>query len=453
MRAFFCRFLLSYIDACVCFDAALKLMFPEGLLLSSAYKSAALDALGFFQRAKKALEPALRLGPQMPQVQICRQALAVKKKDDPKIDPALLDNYDPLAGEGFAYDVRRRVYTGLLKAMEKIYDDEPGPLWPNTSIRELEWHIINEGLRAMRSETFVYAAILLSVVISVSDRTDYALLANRAQAWLHGPLVQNCFCYLLDNYDPLAGEGFAYDVRRRVYTGLLKAMGDAYSAYIDASKALKLRPNFGPAIYFKSVALYRLGFYERMRHCARLLHQKNPGFDAEPLNDVLATVAGLDAHDACDILAVLNEVKGAKCLKEGDVEKALEHLNQALCCGKPPGVLSLRAKALLKSKRYLDAYADAIRAAKYDPTFLEAVELKGQSLAAMGYFTKAHACFREVIKFDPKNDDVRQRMGSIKNKLDRFMEGPFARPGGRGKHRPYLHMRMPLKLLTHCCPV
>ncbi|KAH7700790.1 hypothetical protein AAVH_32086, partial [Aphelenchoides avenae] len=73
------RFLQSYIDACVCFDAALKLMFPEGLLLSSAYKSAALDALGFVQRAKKALEPALRLGPQIPEVVICRQALAGKK--------------------------------------------------------------------------------------------------------------------------------------------------------------------------------------------------------------------------------------------------------------------------------------------------------------------------------------------------------------------------------------
>ncbi|KAH7695926.1 RNA polymerase II-associated protein 3-like protein, partial [Aphelenchoides avenae] len=73
------RFLMSYIDACVCFDAALTLMFPEGLLLSSAYKSAALDALGFVQRAKKALEPALRLGPQIPEVLICRQALAGKK--------------------------------------------------------------------------------------------------------------------------------------------------------------------------------------------------------------------------------------------------------------------------------------------------------------------------------------------------------------------------------------
>ncbi|KAH7710691.1 hypothetical protein AAVH_22027 [Aphelenchoides avenae] len=74
--------------------------------------------------------------------------------------------------------------------------------------------------------------------------------------------------------------------------------------------------------------------------------------------------------------------------------------------------------------RHLDAYADAVRAAKYDPTCLEAVELKGLCLAAMGYFAKAHACFREVLKSDPRNDDVRQRMGSIKNKRDRIVEDP-----------------------------
>lgn len=62
--------------------------------------------------------------------------------------------------------------------------------------------------------------------------------------------------------------------------------------------------------------------------------------------------------------------------------------------------------------RHLDAYADVVRAAKFDPTCLEAVEVKGQCLAAMGYFTKAHACFREVLKSDPKNDDVRQRVSA-----------------------------------------
>ncbi|KAH7709602.1 tetratricopeptide repeat domain-containing protein [Aphelenchoides avenae] len=408
------RFLMSYIDACVCFDAAVKLVYPEGLLLSCAYKSAALNALGFVQRSKKALDPAMRFDTQIREVLVCSQAMAGKKKDDPKIDPTLLDNYDPLAGEGFAYDQRRKVYTGLLKAMEKVYHEEPGPFWPNTSIRELEWHITNEGLRAMRSDNFVDAAVLLSVVIKVSDRTDYVLLANRARASLHGPLIQ---C--------------------------------AYSAYIDASEALKLRPNYEPAMYFKSLALFKLGLYERMRECIRLLRRYDPNLEAEQLNKVLAKVAGMpdrpllaatmldeydprhagaviveDAHDACDMLAVLNEVKGDKCLKEGDVEKALEHLNRALCCSKPPGALCLRARALLKAKRYLNAYADAVRAAKDDPTCLEAVELKGQCLAAMGYFTKAHTCFREVLKFDPRSDDVRQRLGTVKNKRDRFVEDP-----------------------------
>ncbi|KAH7666431.1 hypothetical protein AAVH_43209, partial [Aphelenchoides avenae] len=239
---------------------------------------------------------------------ICRQTLAGKKKEDPKIEEALLDNYDPLAGEGFAYDLRRKVYMGLLKAMgeldvkptvtglkslEKIYDEDPGPFWPNTSIREFEWHIINDGLSAMRSEDFVGATVILSTVINVSDRKDYALLANRARASLHGPLIQ---C--------------------------------AYSAYIDASEALKLHPNFGPAMYFKSLALFKLGFYERMRDCIRRLLQNDPNFEAEQLNYVLAKVAGMpdrplleatmlddydprdadaavvtDAHDACDILA------------------------------------------------------------------------------------------------------------------------------------------------------
>ncbi|KAH7719445.1 RNA polymerase II-associated protein 3 [Aphelenchoides avenae] len=128
--------------------------------------------------------------------------------------------------------------------------------------------------------------------------------------------------------------------------------------------------------------------------------------------------------DEFRILVILSETKGAKYLKDGDVEMALEHLNRALRGGKPPGVLCLRARALLKAKRYLDAYADALLAVKYDPTRLEAVELKGQCLAMMGFFTKAHACFRDVLKFDPNNDDVRQRMGSIKNKRDRYLEDP-----------------------------
>ncbi|KAH7676050.1 hypothetical protein AAVH_42040 [Aphelenchoides avenae] len=42
----------------------------------------------------------------------------------------------------------------------------------------------------------------------------------------------------------------------------------------------------------------------------------------------------------------------------------------------------------------------------------------------MGFFTKAHTCFRDVLKFDPRNDDVRQRMGSIKNMRDRYLEDP-----------------------------
>ncbi|KAH7720648.1 hypothetical protein AAVH_11855 [Aphelenchoides avenae] len=406
------KYRLAYIDACAGLDGALKLQYPEGIWRSAMYKAIALQELGFIQRAKKALEPALRLAPQELEVSVLHQSLALEKKDEPKIDAALLDNIDPLAGEGFAYEKRRKIYPALLRAMEKIYYEEPGPYWPSTSIHELEWYIINEAHRALRTRKCTEAAFLFSTVINVSDRKEFYLLTNRAQVYLWIP-----------------------------------ASKLHYKAYIDASEAFKLDPTFRTALFFKATALTKLGFIERARQCFRQMRQIDPRDDE--VHQLLAQVAGVpdrplidekklekyDPQDADESIveddgleqqidAVRYELQAAMLLQLNDTDAALKLLERAVERRMMPGTLCLRARALLKAGRFLDAFAYAVRAAKTYPTFLEAVELKGQCLAAMGFFTKAHVCLRDVLKCDPKNDDVKQLLGSIKNERDRPTEDP-----------------------------
>lgn len=60
-------------------DAALKLQFADGILMFSQKKAIVLYKMGFFQRARKALEPALRIDPCDPTVAVGRQLLANEK--------------------------------------------------------------------------------------------------------------------------------------------------------------------------------------------------------------------------------------------------------------------------------------------------------------------------------------------------------------------------------------
>jgi hypothetical protein len=51
-------------------------------------------------------------------------------------------------------------------------------------------YIVNEAHRALRTSNYVDAALLFSAVINVSDRKDFYLLTNRAQAYLRIPVTE-----------------------------------------------------------------------------------------------------------------------------------------------------------------------------------------------------------------------------------------------------------------------
>lgn len=79
------RHLMAYVDACAGLDAALKLPFADGIMIFSQQKAAALDKMGFCQRARMALEPALRIDPCDLAVAAVRQLLANEKARAPII--------------------------------------------------------------------------------------------------------------------------------------------------------------------------------------------------------------------------------------------------------------------------------------------------------------------------------------------------------------------------------
>lgn len=75
-------------------------------------------------------------------------------------------------------------------------------------------------------------------------------------------------------------------------------------------------------------------------------------------------------------------------------------------------VYSNRAQCYIKLKKYENAYADADKALKYDPSHLKSIQRRGTSAYYTGRFRQARKDFMHVlsIEYTPLFDDYLQKV-------------------------------------------
>ncbi|XP_041352720.1 stress-induced-phosphoprotein 1-like [Gigantopelta aegis] len=128
------------------------------------------------------------------------------------------------------------------------------------------------------------------------------------------------------------------------------------------------------------------------------------------------------------------KMKGNKCLESGDVEEAIKLYSEAINLDLKNHVLySNRSAALTKCGKYLEALGDADQTIKLKSDWCKGYSRKGAALSYMNRFDEAAEVYKEGLKLDPENKQLKDGLKEASNNLtgpgkSQPMMNPFADP-------------------------